>query len=148
MAKKNLHLLAMLDIGNARYWKIKFQQRGIKPKSSIDKGLYLFNSLPLSPTKSYYSNVFFTLCNNFSEQNCLHKPAADNVSRFNHSFQVNDTVANKTEHFPQLFTLGPQIAFKEKKKWHNLLSRSTITNTNKLDISVYKYRDNMSVWSQ
>ena len=99
MAKKNLHLLAMLDIGNARYWKIKFQQRGIKPKSSIDKGLYLFNSLPLSPTKSYYSNVFFTLCNNFSEQNCLHKPAADNVSRFNHSFQVNNTVANKTEHF-------------------------------------------------
>ena len=120
MAKKNLHLLAMLDIGNARYWKIKFQQRGIKPKSSIDKWLYLFNSLPLSPTKSYYSNVFFTLCNNFSEQNCLHKPAADNVSRFNHSFQVNNTVANKTEHFPQLFTLGPQIAFKEKKKMAQL----------------------------
>ena len=120
MAKKNLHLLAMLYIGNARYWKIKFQQRGIKPKSSIDKGLYLFNSLPLSPTKSYYSNVFFTLCNNISEQNCLHKPAADNVSRFNHSFQVNNTVANKTEHFPQLFTLGPQIAFKEKKKMAQL----------------------------
>ena len=110
----------MLDIGNARYWKIKFQQRGIKPKSSIDKWLYLFNSLPLSPTKSYYSNVFFTLCNNFSEQNCLHKPAADNVSRFNHSFQVNNTVANKTEHFPQLFTLGPQKALKKKKKMAQL----------------------------
>ena len=136
----------MLDIGNARYWKIKFQQRGIKPKFSIDIGLYFFNSLPLSPTKSYYSNVFLPLCNNFSEQDCLHKPAADSVSRFNHSFQVNNTVGNKIEHFPQLLTLGPQIAFKEKKKRHNLLARSTITN--KLDISVYKYRDNMSVWSQ
>ena len=115
MAKKNLHLLAMLDIGNARYWKIKFQQRGIKPKFSIDIGLYFFNSLPLSPTKSYYSNVFLPLCNNFSEQDCLHKPAADSVSRFNHSFQENNTVGNKIEHFPQLLTLGPQIAFKEKK---------------------------------
>ena len=105
----------MLDIGNARYWKIKFQQRGIKPKFSIDIGLYFFNSLPLSPTKSYYSNVFLPLCNNFSEQDCLHKPAADSVSRFNHSFQENNTVGNKIEHFPQLLTLGPQIAFKEKK---------------------------------
>ena len=38
------------------------------------KVLYFSQSLPLSPTKSYYWNVFLPISKYFSEQNCLGKP--------------------------------------------------------------------------
>ena len=48
------------------------------------------------------------------EQNCLDKPVFNNVNRLNHFSKINNTVAKKTKHFPQLFTLDPQVPIKLK----------------------------------
>ena len=102
------------------------------------KGLYFSNFLPISETKSFNWKVFSPTYNNFAEQNCFDKSVFNNVCRLmNHSSLMNNTAANKINHFPKLIALGPQIAF--KRKWHYLLSWSIITT--KLDIWVYKYKD-------
>ena len=93
--------------------------------------------MPLSPAKSYYWNVFLRICNNFSEQNCLDKSLFNNVSILNHSSPMNNTVTNNIKHFLELFALGPQIDL--KRRWHYFLFWSIITT--KLDIYVYKYKD-------
>ena len=69
--------------------------------------------------------IFLPICNNFPEQNCLDKPAFNNVSTINHSSPMNNTITNKIKHFPQSFAVGPQIAV--KRKWHYFLSWSPIT---------------------
>ena len=101
------------------------------------KDLYFSNSLPLSPTKSYYWNVFLRTINKFSEQNCLNKPVFNNLSSLNHSSPMNSNVTSKIKHFTQLFALGLQLAL--KWKWHYLISWSTITTT--LVMYVYKCKD-------
>ena len=50
---------------------------------------------------------------------------------------MNNTVTNKIKHFPEMFTLGPQIALKQKLQ--DFLLRSIITI--KIDIQVYKYKN-------
>ena len=97
---------------NARKFKIKFKQRRVTLKCSIDKRTILLQSLLISPTKSYYWNVFLPICNNVLEQNCLEKPVFNKVSGLNHSSLENNIVTYKIKHFPQLFALGPQIALK------------------------------------
>ena len=67
------------------------------------------------------------------QKNCLGKPVFNNVNRLIHSSPKNNTVTNKIKYFP----LGPQIAL--KPKWHYFFSLSTITT--KLDIYIYKYKD-------
>ena len=94
------------------------------------------NFLPLSPTKCCYWNVFFPICNNFSEQNCLDKPVFNSARRINHSFSMNNTVTNKIRHFLQLFTFGPPILL--KRKWFYFLYWSIIST--KLEIYVYNYK--------
>ena len=101
------------------------------------KGLYISNSLPLSPTRSYYWNVLLPIYNNVSEQNYLDKPVFNNVSSLNHSSPMNNTAIKKNKHFPQLLALGPQIEL--KRNAHYFLSSSTATT--KLDTYVYKYKD-------
>ena len=101
------------------------------------KGLYFSNFLPISETKSFNWKVFSSIYNNFAEQNCFDKSVFNNVCQLNHSSLMNNTAANKINHFPKLIALGPQIAL--KRKWHYLLSWSIITT--KPDIWVYKYKD-------
>ena len=101
------------------------------------KGLYFSNFLPISETKSFNWKVFSSIYNNFAEQNFFDKSVFNNVCRINHSSLMNNTAANKINHFPKLIALGPQIVL--KRKWHYLLSWSIITT--KLDIWVYKYKD-------
>ena len=48
---------------------------------------------------------------------------------------MNSTITNKIKHFPELFALGPQIPLKQRFN----LFLSVITT--KLDIYVYKYKD-------
>ena len=84
------------------------------------KGLYFSNFLPISETKSFNWKVFSSIYNNFAEQNFFDKSVFNNVCRINHSSLMNNTAANKINHFPKLIALGPQIAF--KRKWHYLLS--------------------------
>ena len=50
---------------------------------------------------------------------------------------MNNTFTSKVKHFPELFPLGLQVTL--KRKWHDVLSWSTITT--KLDIYVNKYKD-------
>ena len=84
------------------------------------KGLYFSNFLPISETKSFNWKIFSSIYNNFAEQNCFDKSVFNNVCRLNHSSLMNNTAANKINHFPKLIALGPQIAL--KRKWHYLLS--------------------------
>ena len=120
------------------FWKLNFIKGESNQNFQYIRRLYFssFNSLRLSPAKSYYWSVFLRICNNFSEQNFLNKPVFNNVSRLNHSSPMNNTVIKKIKHFRQLFALGPQIAL--KWRWYYILFWSIITI--KLDIYVYKYK--------
>ena len=93
------------------------------------------NSLSLSPATYCYWNVLLRICNNFSEQNFLDKPFFNNVSRLNYSSPLNNSVTHKIKHFPLLFALGLQIDLNNSY----FLFWSIITT--KLDICVYKYRE-------
>ena len=59
---------------------LQFFTNVLQTKCSIDQNAKLSNSLPLSPVKSYYWNIFLRPCNNFSEQNCLDKPVFNDVA--------------------------------------------------------------------
>ena len=51
--------------------KIKFQEREIKRKCSIDKRTILLKFFPTFPTKFYHWNVYSLVCNNLTKQNFL-----------------------------------------------------------------------------
>ena len=53
---------------NAKNFKTKFQQRGVKLKCSIDKWAMLLNSLPLSPTKSDFGIYFYLFAITFQNK--------------------------------------------------------------------------------
>ena len=115
--------------------KIKFQQRRVTLKYSIDEKSVLLQFFATFSSKTLLLKCFLTVCNKFSDQNCLDKSVLINVSRFNHTSLMNNVVANKIRHLPQLPTLGPQIAF--KREWYYFLS--WLTPTPKLDFCVYAY---------
>ena len=117
-----------------KIWKWNFNKEESNQNVKQIRRLYFSNSLPLSPAKFYYYNVFLHICYNFSEQNCLDKPVFNNVSRLNHSSPMNNTGTNKIKRFPQLFVLGPQISL--KWRWHYFLFWSIISI--KIDIYAYK----------
>ena len=50
---------------------------------------------------------------------------------------MNNTVTNKVKPIPHLFVLGPQIAL--KRKWHYV--SFLMSNTTKLDVYVYKFKE-------
>ena len=85
------------------------------------KKLYFIKDyfLPLCPTKFYYWKVFSPNFNNISEQDCTDKSVFSWVKRLNYSSPINNTITNKIKHFPQLYSLGPQISL--KPKWHHFL---------------------------
>ena len=85
------------------------------------KRLYFIKNyfLALYPTKFFHWKVFFLTFSNISEKNCLDNSVFNNVNRLDHSSLMNNTVANKTKHFPQLFSLSQQILL--KLKWHHFL---------------------------
>ena len=85
------------------------------------KALYSSSSFSFLPTKSYHWNVYLLIFNNFSEQNLLHKPVFDKLSRLFFTvssspfFTDNNTVSNKIKHFKQLSALGVlQIDYKSR----------------------------------
>ena len=71
------------------------------------------------PAKCFYWKVFFYTFSNISEKNCLDNSVFNNLNRLDHSSPINNTVANKTKHLPQLFSLSQQILL--KLKWHHFL---------------------------
>ena len=83
-------------------------------KCSVDERTILIQFFATFSTKCYHWNLSLPICNNFSKEICLEKPVFSNVSRLNHSSSINNTVTNKTKHFPQLFVLGPQVALRQK----------------------------------
>ena len=119
-----------------KIWKLIFNKEESNHNAQQLKWLYS-DSLLLSPTKSYYCNVFLSIWNNFLEQNWLDKPVFSNINRLNHSSPMNSTVTKKVKQFRQLFTLRSKIAL--IRKWHSILSWLIIIT--KLDIYIYKYKD-------
>ena len=116
--------------------KIKFEQSRVKLEYSIDEKSILLQFFATFSNKTLLLECFLPICNNFSEQNCLDKSVLINGSRFNHTSLMNNIVAKKIRHLPQLFTLGPQITL--KREWYYFLTWSTITP--KLDLCVYAYK--------
>ena len=64
-------------------FKIKYQQRGVKLKYSIDKKAILHEDyfLLLYPTKSNYEKDFSPILNNISELNYFDESVFNNVNR-------------------------------------------------------------------
>ena len=99
--------------------------------------LYLSNSLPPYPTKSYHCNVFPAIFNNFSKRKSFNRPVFNKVSRLSHSFPMNNAVKNKIKQFPRFILLGPQIP--PTLKWHHFFSCATVGI--KLNKCVQKHKD-------
>ena len=75
-------------------------------------------SATISSKMFLLESIFYTF-SNISEKNCLDNSVFDNLNRLDHSSPINNTVANKTKHLPQLFSLSQQILL--KLKWHHFL---------------------------
>ena len=113
---------------NGNNLKIKFQQRRVKPKCSLDKKTKILQIL---------YKFFLLICNNFSEEICLSKPVFNNTSRRNHSSLISNTVTKKIKYFSTITRFKTTNSL--KKRWHYFVFWSVITT--KLDTYVCKNTD-------
>ena len=121
---------------NAEHLTIKYQQKGIKLKYSIDTRAILVQIFSTVLIKIALWKNILTICNNILELNCLFLPVSDKLIRLNHSSPISYTVTNKIKNFPQLFALDPEILL--KRKWHHFFPWSTVYI--KLAIYVNRYK--------
>ena len=78
---KNKKTLLWQKSRNDKKLKIKFQQRRVKLKCSIDKRTILLQFFAFFSNKIFLLESNLSTYNNFSEENCLDKPVFNNVSR-------------------------------------------------------------------
>ena len=97
---------------NGNNLKIKFKQRRVKPKCSLDKKTRILQIL---------YQFFLLICNNFKEEICLSKPVFNNTSRRNHSSLINNTVTKKIKYFPELLALKADSRIRLPNIFFNVL---------------------------
>ena len=117
---------------------IKFQKGWTKLKYSKDKRIILLQFSATFCNKAYFLECILPICNSSSERNCLDKLFLITWVNLIIYLRWAILLQKKIKHYPQSYTLGIQIAL--KWKWHYFLSSSIITT--KLDIYVYKCKDN------